>query len=71
MGKETVVRRRARVKRRAPDHPLSKAMTKGRKLGRKKGRKRRRRGIFSLDYENASEEEERSRFEPETKTIWI
>ncbi|MCY4147254.1 MAG: ATP-binding protein [Chloroflexi bacterium] len=44
---------------------------KGRKTGQKEGRQRRRRGVFSLDYENASQEEARSRFDPESKTIWI
>ena len=54
-----------------PGPSLIEGEDKGTRAGQKEGKQRRRRGIFSLDYENASEEEERSRFEPETKTIWI
>jgi len=54
-----------------PGPSLIEGEDKGRKTGQKEGKQRRRRGIFSLDYENASEEEKRSRFDPETKTIWI
>ena len=54
-----------------PGPSLIEGVDKGRKTGTKEGKQRRRRGVFSLDYENASQEEARSRFDAESKTIWI
>ena len=54
-----------------PGPSLVEGEDKGRKTGQREGKQRRRRGVFSLEYENASQEEARSRFDAETKTIWI
>lgn len=43
----------------------------GSKTGQREGNRRRRRGVFSIKYENASAEEARSRYESDTKTIYI
>ena len=44
---------------------------KGRKTGHKEGSRRRRRAVFSIEYENASAEEARSRYDGDLKTIYI
>jgi len=54
-----------------PGPSLIEGEDKGQKTGQKEGKQRRRRGVFSLGYENASQKEARSRFDPESKTIWI
>ena len=54
-----------------PGPSLIEGEDSGKRTGHREGKQRRRRAVFSLDYENASEEEARSRFDSETKTIWI
>lgn len=54
-----------------PGPSLIEGEDKGQKTGQTEGKQRRRRGVFSLDYENASLDERRSRFDPDSKTIWI
>ena len=43
----------------------------GSKTGQREGNRRRRRGVFLIEYENASAEEARSRYDSDKKTIYI
>ena len=54
-----------------PGPSLIEGDDKGKRTSQKEGGKRRRRGVFSLHYENATPAEARSRYDSESKTIWI
>lgn len=54
-----------------PGPSLIEGNGKGSVTGQKQGDRRRRRAVFSIDYENATVDEARSRYDGDTKTIWI
>ena len=56
---------------RRPGPSVTPGTEKGSRQGVEKGQQKRRRAIFSIDYAHETESAARSRYDPNSKTIWI